>query len=149
MSKREREADKDSSYIDREGVVIDMDEQFISVEILCRSACASCRAKSFCSPGEEEIRVIEVANSGFTTYDIGEKVNLKMSSTLGAKAVWISYVIPAVVLIFTIFATSFFGTSELASGLISIVAVAIYYFIIWLMRDKFSKEFVFKIEKLG
>jgi Positive regulator of sigma E activity len=149
MNKRGRESDKDSSYIAREGVVIDMDEQFISVEILCQSACASCRAKSFCSPGEEEIRVIEVANSGFTTYDIGEKVNLKMSSTLGAKAVWISYVIPAGVLIFIIFVSSFFGTSELASGLISIIAVAIYYFIIWLMRDRFSKEFVFKIEKLG
>ena len=149
MKIKERVQERDSEYIARKGIVVDMDEQFISIEILCRSACASCRAKSFCSPGEEEIRVIEVANSGFTTYDIGEKVKLKMSSTLGVKAVWISYVIPAVVLIFTIFATSFFGTSELASGLISIVAVAIYYFIIWLIKDKLSKEFVFKIEKLG
>jgi len=140
--------DKNSDQISREGVIIDMDERFISVEILCRSACGSCRAKSFCSPGDEDIRVVEVANKGFTTYDIGERVNLKMSSTLGAKAVWISYVMPAIVLIFVIFATSFFGASEIVSGLIAIFAVAIYYFIIWLMRGKFNREFVFEVEKL-
>ena len=135
--------------IKREGVVIDMNERFISVEILCRSACGSCRAKSFCSPGDEELRVVEVENRGFTTYDIGEKVNLKMNSTLGAKAVWISYVMPAIILILTIFASNFLGASEPVSGLASVVAVAIYYFVIWLIKDKISKEFVFEIEKLG
>ena len=141
------ETDKITSHLSREGVVIDMDQHFISVEILCRAACATCRAKSLCSPGDEEVRVIEVANSGFTTYEIGEKVNLKIRSSLGAKAVWICYVMPAIILILTIFATHFLGASEPASGLTSIIAVAIYYFIIWLMKDRFSKEFVFEIEK--
>jgi len=139
---------ENTNHISREGIVIDINEQFVSVEMLCRSACGSCRAKSFCSPGDEDIRVVEVANSGFITYDIGEKVNLKMSSALGAKAVWFSYVIPAIVLILAIFASSFLGASEPASGLISIAAVAIYYFIIWLKRGKFNKEFIFEIEKL-
>ena len=134
--------------IKREGVVIDMNERFISVEILCQSACGSCRAKSLCSSGDQEIRVVEIESSGFTTYDIGEKVNIKIKSSLGFKAVWISYIIPAIILILTIFALLSLGASEPVSGLLSIVAVAIYYFIIWLIRDKLSKEFVFEIEKL-
>ena len=139
----------DKEQLKREGVVIDMNERFISVEILCRSACGSCRARTFCSPGDEEVRVVEVENRGFITYDIGEKVNLKISSTLGAKAVWISYIMPAIILILTIFVSNFLGASEPVSGLASIGAVAIYYFIIWLLKDNLSKEFVFEIEKLG
>ena len=138
----------DAGQIKREGVVTDMSEHFISVEILCRSACGSCRAKSLCSPGDEELRIENVENKGFEMYDIGERVNLKMSSALGIKAVWISYVMPAIILILTIFAARFLGASEPVSGLASIVAVAVYYFIIWLIKDRLSKEFVFEIEKL-
>ena len=66
--------------------------------------------------------------------------------TMGLKAVWISYVIPLLILMILILTLSAVIGNEVITGLISIGGVAIYYLIIWLLREKLQSEFVFYIK---
>ena len=136
--------------IEHEGKVISIDKDYIGVEILNKSACAACHAKAVCGASDESVKVIEVAQDITTLaadYQIGEKVNVIMSSAMGTQAVWIAYVVPLIVLMASILVFSLFGAGELAMGLGSLGIVALYYLGVFLFRNKISKIFIFSIEK--
>lgn len=136
--------------IEHEGKVISVDKDYIAVEILNKSACASCHAKAVCGASEESVKVVEVAQDISTLaadYQVGETVNVVMSSAMGTQAIWIAYVIPLLVLMASILVFSLCGAGELVMGLGSLGVVALYYLGVFLMRDRISKIFIFSIEK--
>ena len=95
---------------------------------------------------EEEEKVIMVPTDPYKVYKAGDEVAVHTKMTMGLKAVWISYVIPlAVLMILILSLSSFIGNEYLVGGL-SVAGVAVYYFIIWLLKDKLNDEFVFYIE---
>ena len=65
----------------------------------------------------------------------------------GFKAVWISYVIPLAILMIFLLTLQGLGFNELYAGLASALAVAVYYLVIYLFRDKIADKFVFTIAK--
>ncbi|MDD2595167.1 MAG: SoxR reducing system RseC family protein [Bacteroidales bacterium] len=143
---------KNKDTIAHEGKIIDISPDYISVEILNKSACASCHAKGVCAASDESIRIIEVPYSISTLveqFEVGETVNILLKSSLGLKAVWISYVIPLAILLTLLLVLSVLGYSEIVMGLGSIIGVAVYYFIVFLFRNKISKVFTFVIEKIN
>ena len=138
--------------IEHEGKVISIDKDYIGVEILNKSACAACHAKGVCGASDESVKVVEVAQDITTLaadYQIGETVNVIMSSAMGTQAVWIAYVVPLLVLMASILVFSLCGAGELAMGLGSLGIVALYYLGVFLFRNKISKIFIFSIEKLA
>lgn len=135
-------------YIDHEGVVLSIDNEFIAVEILNKSACASCHAKSACSLGDVKAKIIEVENNFKEIYKTGERVNVKLKKTLGYRALWISYVVPLLILLVLLVSLTSAGASEPVTGLAIIGGISLYYFIIWLLKDRLKREFIFMIEKL-
>jgi sigma-E factor negative regulatory protein RseC len=66
--------------------------------------------------------------------------------SMGLKAVWISYVIPLMVLLTLILSLSSVFDSEVFTGLAAIGGVGVYYFIIWLLRGRLQNEFVFYLK---
>lgn len=139
---------KEVDYIDHQGRVIEANASYISVEILNKSACASCHAKGACSLGDVKAKVVEVQNSGADLFQIGEIVNVKLKKTLGYKALWFSYLIPLIILMVLLLSLQAFGLSEPVIGLSIIGAISLYYLIIWLFRGRLKKEFIFIVEKL-
>lgn len=139
-----------SKRIEHEGKVLAVDKSFISVEIVNKSACAACHAKAVCGASDEAIKVVEVAQDFSTLaadYQVGETVNVVMSPAMGTQAVWIAYVIPLIVLMASILVFSLCGAGELTMGVGSLGIVALYYFGVFLFRNKISKIFIFSIEK--
>ncbi|MBP1672077.1 MAG: hypothetical protein H6Q22_1649 [Bacteroidetes bacterium] len=135
--------------IEHQGEIIEIGIDYIMVEIISRSACSSCNAKSMCSMSEAESKVVEVENKGYEMFEIGETVNVILRKSLGFKALYISYLIPLLILILILLSLSSFGIGELTTGLSIIIALAVYYFGVYLLRDRFKREFVFTIEKLN
>jgi Positive regulator of sigma E activity len=136
--------------IEHEGTVIAVDKDYISVEILNKSACAACHAKGVCGASEQSVKVVEVAQDITTLacdFQVGERVNVVMSSSMGVTAIWLCYVVPLIVLMASILILSKCGVGELAVGLVSLGVVAVYYFGVYLFRNKISKIFTFSIEK--
>ena len=113
------------------GKVLEINPQFITVEILSQSACASCHAAGLCGMSEAQKKEVIVT----------------LESTMGYKAVWIAYMVPLVVLLAGIFVSLGCGLGELASALVGIGVTAVYYFVIWLLRDKLRDQYVFEISK--
>ncbi len=134
--------------IEHKGKIIEISPDFISVEILSKSACANCNAKMACGASESELKVVKVVNRGYENFILGEEVNLLLKRSLGFRAVWISYVIPLIILMILLLSLPRFFKNELYIGLFSLFFIGIYYLLIYLFRNKIGKDFVFTIEKL-
>ena len=128
------------------GKIVEIDKDFTTVQITVSSACSSCHAKGLCGMSEDEDKVIMVPTDPYTKREVGDEVTVKTKMTMGLKAVWISYVIPLAVLLILILSLSTIFENEYLTGLISIAGVALYYFGIWLFKDRLSNEFVFYID---
>ena len=128
------------------GRIVEIDKDFTTVQITVSSACSSCHAKGLCGMSGDEDKVIMVPTDPYTERKLGDEVTVKTKMTMGLKAVWISYVIPLAVLLILILSLSAVFENEYLTGLVSIAGVALYYFGIWLFKDRLSTEFVFYID---
>ena len=126
--------------------VIEMTTEFTTVEILVSSACAECHAKTLCGMSEVQEKVISLPTDPYATYNVGDEVELCTKMSMGMKAVWISYVIPLLILMILILSLSDVCQSEAMTGLASVGGVALYYLVIWLLRGRLNNEFVFYIK---
>ena len=133
--------------VDHEGVVTSITPTDINVEILNKSMCAACHAKSACTMSDISVKQIQVPRTLKDDYQVGEEVLVVMKKSLGLRAVWISYVVPLIILMILLLSLPYLNFSELASGLIAAVGVCVYYLGVYLFRDKLAKEFTFAIEK--
>lgn len=135
------------SNIEHIGIIKAIQGSNILVELEVKSACASCHAKSMCSL-DSKTKTIEVCDPNTSTYNIGETVKVIMRQSLGSLAVVLSYILPFIILFFSLILLLSFNFSELLSSLISISLLIPYYFILYFNRDKLSKRFQFNLEKI-
>ena len=137
----------DKRSVSHKGTVIEITEGNIKVEIINKSMCAACHAKGFCSAGDTKDKIIDVAYYNNGEYSVGDEVEVVMKKSMGFKAVWISYAIPLAILLIFLLTLQRFNLTELQAGLCSILAVAVYYIVIYLFREKIADKFVFTIAK--
>ena len=137
-----------SSYseITHRGRIVSITPEFTTVEIVSESACAACHAKGLCSLGDSKVKQVEVPTRGWDNYAVGQEVSVVLRATMGHKAVWLAYGVPLLVLVAALLSILSAGGSELLAGLGAIGAVAVYYGVIWLLRDRLRKEYVFNIK---
>ena len=128
------------------GRILEITPDFTTVQIIVSSACSSCHAKGLCGMSEEEEKVIMLPTDPYATYNVGDEVQVCTKMAMGLKAVWISYVIPLIILMILILSLSTIVEREAYRALIAIGGVAVYYLFVWLFRDKLSNEFVFYIK---
>ncbi|NCC88002.1 MAG: hypothetical protein EOM05_09090 [Clostridia bacterium] len=135
-----------NSTIEHKGIVSEINENAIFVDLSVQSACAACHAKSVCGIDSAQ-KTIEVRtdNKSFT---IGEKVNVVMRESLGMKALFLGYLLPFIVVITTLMILLSADFSEGFSGLISIIVLVPYYFVLYFFKDRIKREFNFDIERI-
>ena len=139
---------KTPARIVHEGKIVEMDKESISVEIVNKSACAACHAKGVCGASDEQVRTIVLPQTLATAtagYQVGDSVKLVLSASLGMKAVILAYGLPLLVLLVAILVFSALKLEQLYVGLFSLAAVAVYYIIFAIFRDKLDKESSFSI----
>ena len=132
--------------ITHRGKIIDITPDFTTIEIIASSACSSCHAKNLCGMSEDQEKHIMLPTDPYATHQVGDEVEVCTKMTMGLKAVWISYVIPLAVLMILILSLSGVFETEVFRGLAAIAGVGVYYFIIWLFRERLKNEFTFYIK---
>jgi sigma-E factor negative regulatory protein RseC len=132
--------------IQHSGEIMEITPDFTTIKIIASSACASCHAKTLCGMSEEQEKIIMLPTDPYALYKVGDIVQVATKMTMGLKAVWISYVIPLMVLMILILSLSTVFEKEYMRGLVAIAGVGVYYFIVWLFRGKLNNEFVFYIK---
>ena len=129
------------------GRVKEMTPESTVVEIVSSSACSACHAKGVCGVSEEKVKEIEVPTDPYATWKPGDEVRVMLKQTMGLKAVWISYVVPLLILMILILTLSAVNVGEVYAGVVSIAAVAVYYLVIYLFRDRLARDFVFYLKE--
>ena len=137
-----------SESINHNGVIEKIGGGTVYVRIIQQSACSGCHAKSMCTASESKAKVIEVPdNSG--KFHVNEEVQLCGRSSLGLQAVLLAFIFPLII----VFATIVTGTSmqweETTCGLTGLLLLVPYYCILYFLRDKLKKRFIFTLKKLN
>ena len=129
--------------ITHKGRIVAIDPEITTIEIVAESACASCHAKGLCGLGEEKIKQVQVRTSAWVPRKVGDEVEVVLKKAMGYKAVFIAYGMPLVVLFVALMLLNALGVGELYAGLGAIGAVALCYLVLFLFRNKISKEYSF------
>jgi sigma-E factor negative regulatory protein RseC len=140
--------DRNVSCASRSGVVSGITAENIEVNIISMSACSGCHTKGLCTAFEQEAKIISVPNIGQDVQQ-GDKVNVMMKISMGMKAALLAYLLPVVVVVAALLLMLETGAGELYAGVISLISLAGYYFVIYLIQDKLKKQFSFFIEKVS
>ena len=95
---------------------------------------------------EEQEKLISLPTDPYADHQVGDVVKVCTKMSMGLKAVWISYVIPLMILMILILSLSSVIGNELVRGLVALGGVALYYLLVWVFRDRLNNEFVFYIK---
>ena len=125
------------------GKVTAVTPQLLTVGFTASAACGSCRAAGLCSMAERKDKTVEVPNIYGSRYQVGDEVEVAFRSTMGLKAVWLCYAIPVVILLGVVLGAIQLGLNELWSGLAGIGGVALWYFVLWLLRKRLNNQHIF------
>lgn len=134
--------------IEHRGIVKEISDKSLRVEILSKSACAACHAKGLCGASDEKIKEIDVVKPSDKSFSVGEQVNVCLSASMGMRAVVICYVAPLIILLFLLLSLSNVLMSELYAALIALGGVAVYYFFVYLFKNRIKKEYIFIVNKI-
>ena len=132
--------------ITHKGRIVAIDPDITTVEIVAETACASCHAKGLCNLGEEKVKQVLVRTSAWHPHQVGDEVEVVLKKAMGYKAVFIAYGMPLVVLFITLMVLTQLGVGELWAGIGAIGAVILCYLVIFLFRNKISKEYSFYLK---
>jgi len=133
--------------VEHNGRIESIDGSKINVSFIAYSGCASCHAKSYCSPSNMEEKSVEVYDYS-NQYSVGEDVKVVMSQAMGFKALWLGYIQPLLLVILTLVILTELTGKEAFSGLCAIAVLIPYYLILYLFRKKLNKAFTFTLQKI-
>jgi sigma-E factor negative regulatory protein RseC len=137
-----------AKLLEHKGVVREVGDRLVEVEMIVEDACAGCKAKGLCGVDEANKRFVTVYDELAQYYTPGEEVMVGVSEIMGMKAATYAYIIPFFILLGTLFLTLHIGWSENVAALSSLGLMCLYYVVLFFFRNRIEKEIVFKIRKI-
>ncbi|MBQ3914813.1 MAG: SoxR reducing system RseC family protein [Paludibacteraceae bacterium] len=130
--------------IRHEGIIESLGAEGCTVRILQASACSSCSARQLCRSSESKEKLVEVKGH-YPTLHVGDRVMLVGSVRQGLQASVLAYVVPLIIMLVVLFlVTHHYG--EKLGALAALLALALYYGMLFLLKDKLAGQFLFRIE---
>ena len=146
--------------IKHDGIIIALNEDGTAlVRIVQTSACAACKAKAMCASAEsveKEMTVVllgengkvKTENNSTQSYHVGDSVEVMVQQKTGWKAVVLAYLLPFFVMLAVIFmGNALWNVREEILGTAALCAMALYYIVLGLFKDRLQKEFSFTAKK--
>ena len=131
------------------GIVENIQGSHLSVRIVQTSACAACSAKGHCSSADSKDKIIDIIDTAASSYRVGEKVMVIGETSMGMMAVVLAFIIPFILLIFSLFLFMALMENELYSALLSLAILIPYYFILWLNKTRLKQKFSLTIKPIN
>ena len=144
--------------IRHDGIIIALNGDGIArVRIVQTSACTVCKAKAMCASAESKEKEMDVVLIGdeamrlrgeSMNYKVGDEVEVMVQQRMGWKAVILAYLLPFFVMLAVIcVGNGLLNVREEVLGTIALCAMAVYYLVLGLFKDKLQKEFSFTAKK--
>ena len=131
------------------GIVENIQGSHLSVRIVQTSACAACSVKGHCSSADSKDKIIDIIDTAAASYQVGENVMVVGETSMGMQAVALAFIIPFVLLIFTLFLFIALIENELYAALLSLAVLVPYYYILWLNKTRLKQKFSFTIKPIN
>lgn len=128
-----------------EGRVTAVKQGTVSVQIHSVSACASCQAHGKCGFADAKDKTLDIPTADWQRYTEGQTVDVHIGQGRGLLAVWIAYILPALLLLAVIIGLSLAGLPELAVIGATFAALALYTLALYLLRHRISNRFTLKL----
>lgn len=132
------------SIFSQTGIIESLEGEKAWIRIECRSACAACHAREGCLPSDIKDKLIE-APLNDRKFEPGQPVTVTAHKLLAYKAVFWGYILPFIIVISALIVFLLLNFSESKAGIISLLLLLPYYYILYLLKDTFKKKFVFEI----
>ena len=135
--------------IKHDGIIIALNEDGTAlVRIIQTSACAACKAKAMCASAESAEKEMTVVLLGDEQWALGNEVEVMVQQRMGWKAVVLAYLLPFfVMLAVMLIGNTIWAVREEILGTVALCAMAMYYLVLGLFKDKLQKEFSFTARK--
>lgn len=135
------------SKISHSGIIESIEEGCVKVRILQTSACAACKVAGRCNASESKEKIVDVMNVSDTSgLKVGDDVIVYASHDVANKALLLGFGIPFLVLVAVLFVTLCVTSEEGVSAITAIVALVLYYGVLYLFRDKIQQKLSFYLE---
>ena len=131
------------------GIVENIQGSHLSVRIVQTSACAACSVKGHCSSADSKDKIIDIIDTAAASYQVGENVMVVGETSMGMMAVLLAFVLPFVLLIFSLFLLMALMGNELYAALLSLAVLVPYYYILWLNKTRLKQKFSFTIKPIN
>ena len=138
-----------TDMIKHDGIIIALNEDGTAlVRIIQTSACAACKAKAMCASAESAEKEMTVVLLGDEQWAVGNEVEVMVQQKMGWKAVVLAYLLPFfVMLAVMLIGNAIWAVREEILGTVALCAMAMYYLVLGLFKDKLQKEFSFTARK--
>lgn len=136
--------------ISHSGVIESIESGCVHVRIVQTSACAACKAASYCNASESREKLVDVycdAPSG--SFQPGQPVTVVASREVAARALLLGFGVPFVVMVGVLALVLALTGSEGLAAAGGIVALAPYYGMLYLFRDRVRDKLSFSIETMS
>lgn len=131
-----------------DGIVTAVHPGRVTVQIESVSACATCAAHGRCGFAESKQKEVEVPSSDWKSYTLGQQVTVHIDESRGMLAVWLAYVLPAILLIADIVILSLLQLPEWVVVLSAFFVLALYLMVLYLRRRKVENRFTLTLSPL-
>ena len=128
------------------GFVSQINSDSVVVTLEQNIHCEACHVKGTCGVSDSGTKQIEVPIST-DVFKINERVDVILKKAIGLKAVFWAYVFPFVLMFITLIIASSF-LKEWFAGLISLLILVPYYFILYLLKNTLKSAFKTSILKI-
>ena len=132
--------------IEHTGIINSIQKNKFRILILQETACNNCTAKGGCSLSGQPDKIFE-AESQDTSLKVGDKVRLTCKNQSGLLAVFLVFVIPFFLILFTLLMLRSIVSNEEISGGTALFVLVPYYIILTLFNKKLKTKFKFEIIK--
>ena len=149
--------------IKHDGIIIALNEDGTAlVRIVQTSACATCKAMcASAESAEKEMTAVLLSDNGrpmgygvldadkpLLEYKVGDAVEVMVRQRMGWKAVVLAYLLPFfVMLAVMLVGNAIWAVREEILGTVALCAMALYYLVLGMFKDKLQKEFSFTARK--
>ncbi len=141
-------------YLESTGIVTEVTDKTIIVQIQVNSACGSCVSKNICGMTESSRKKITIDKEnggklGEPIYDrnikVGDSVIVGITKSTGIKSAVLAYFVPFVVFIVVLLVMLSVLSNDLLAFGIAVLFLVVYYIILKLLNPKLNKKVKFYI----
>lgn len=128
-----------------EGIVEQIHGDEVHVRLLGAEACGGCKAHGHCTASQAGGRKVTVRSD--ETYQVGDRVEVSASGGVAARALWLAFGLPLLLLAGVAVACQALVGNEKTAALAALGSLAVYYLLLYQLCGKVSKAVTLQIRR--